>query len=109
MPRHERPTCTQVFVSPDTEKMFDLAEEGDVRGVQAVIESIDKSHPGYLETTAGRLNLRTTAICAARYGKLSVMQFLCEERGMPPMAAPQDEIGASFSSFSSCICDCSLM
>jgi len=56
MPRHERPTCTQVFVSADTEKMFDLAEDGDVQGVRAVFESIDKS----MEVTWKRLQAAST-------------------------------------------------
>lgn len=97
MPHSERPASMQAYATREmqkkTEEMFDLAEAGDVRGVRAVMESIDVSHPGYLQTTAGRYNLRTAAVCAARYGRLDVIPYLCGERRVPPMAMPPDEIG----------------
>ena len=97
MPHSERPASMQANATremqKETEKMFDLAEAGDVRGVRAVMESIDVSHPGYLQTTAGCYNLRTAAVCAARYGRLDVIRYLCGERRVPPMATQSDEIG----------------
>lgn len=70
-----------------------LGAAGDVQGMREVVEAAENRLPAYWQTTQGRLILRITMLKAINSSKISVVQYLCEERGMPPLAAAPEEFG----------------
>ena len=69
-----------------------LGAAGDVQGMREVVEAAENRLPAYWQTQ-GRLILRITTLKAIDSSKISVVQYLCEERGMPPLAAAPEVFG----------------
>lgn len=76
-------------------RMTRMASAGNVVGVRAVVEDIEKGLPGYWQTTVGRLYMRLATIGAINNHKLGTVRYLCGERGVPALGDGKgDELGA---------------
>ena len=82
------------FPVPRLKRMSELAEHGDTQGLRELIEAEELRQPGYWKTAPGRLHLRGAALGAR---KLSIIQLICGQCGLPPLAIEPDEIGANLS------------
>lgn len=73
--------------------MNQMVAAGNVEGLRAVVKDVEKSMPGYWQTTAeGRLYLRLATSRAIIHNKLGIVHCLCGERGV--LAEANDERGA---------------
>jgi len=91
----------------DLAKAYALATAGNVDGLRALIEETDVSYAtllggiqslgiftSYWQTPMGRFHLRLLALKGISCDKLSIVQYLCGEQGVHPLAeARPDEFG----------------
>lgn len=76
--------------------MMMLALAGSFQDLRDGIDATEARYPGYWQTTAGRLYLRIATNHAVSNKDMRVIQYMCEERGVPPMAVNRDEFGMYF-------------
>lgn len=83
-----------IVASREIGLLVHLVSAGDVEGLRGIIDSFETIEPGHWEKTAGRLHLRISTTKAIEHGSLSIVQYLCEERGVPPLAEDPEAYGA---------------
>ena len=68
-----------------------LVTAGDVQGLRTLLDSITVEFPKYWQETRGRFWLCILTLTGIQCGNLTIVKFLCGERGVPPLAAMQDD------------------